>query len=368
MLSMSVETLSISQSGKTKRAFEHVMAGCLAHVPLFAIALVYFASTYVALEIFPGMQMSGLNFAVGAIIFAMVPGALAIAYEVVVENKSLQPMSDLLRGVWRVFTNARSLARGLPVYLSLMLFTHGFNFYKANLVHIQPFSWDQTFDRWDTTLFLGYRPWEVLQPLLGNVPSTLLLSNAYNVWFLLLIVVWFHFAFMTKSSHSRLRFFIAFMLTWSIGGSLLASIFASAGPCYYGLLGLSPDPYATLLTYLQTTNQTVTISALTTQQFLWDLHASGTPVGGISAMPSMHNATVVLFVLAAWRSRKWLRNAAIAYCILIFIGSIHLGWHYAIDGLAAAALAALCWMIADRLASWWCNKPLHQKFEALQLG
>jgi hypothetical protein len=33
------------------------------------------------------------------------------------------------------------------------------------------------------------------------------------------------------------------------------------------------------------------------------------------------------------------------YAALIFVGSIHLGWHYAVDGIVGAAAA---------IAVWWC--------------
>ena len=38
-----------------------------------------------------------------------------------------------------------------------------------------------------------------------------------------------------------------------------------------------------------------------------------------------------------------------AYALVIQIGSVHLGWHYAIDGYVGAALALSIWLVAGAL-------------------
>jgi hypothetical protein len=40
------------------------------------------------------------------------------------------------------------------------------------------------------------------------------------------------------------------------------------------------------------------------------------------------------------------------FAIVIFIGSIHLGWHYAIDGYASALATAAIWIAVGRLLRW----------------
>ena len=67
-------------------------------------------------------------------------------------------------------------------------------------------------------------------------------------------------------------------------------------------------------------------------------------------MPSVHNALAVLFALAAFRLNRTAGWALAAYAGLIWLGSVHLGWHYAVDGLVAAALTAGLWRVAGRIA------------------
>ena len=56
-----------------------------------------------------------------------------------------------------------------------------------------------------------------------------------------------------------------------------------------------------------------------------------------------------LFALAAWRLNRIAGILASIFAGVIFIGSVHLGWHYAVDGYVGFALA---------LAVWWASKPL----------
>ena len=62
---------------------------------------------------------------------------------------------------------------------------------------------------------------------------------------------------------------------------------------------------------------------------------------GISAFPSIHVATSAWIALTF---RNWL---AYAYLAVIFLGSIVLGWHYALDGIAGIFGAVLCYGLAQ---------------------
>ena len=263
-----------------------------------------------------------------------------------------------------VLTSPRQMATGLPMFAALILFIYGFTVFKATIPSFIPFSWDQTMDRWDVALHFGYRPWELLQPVLGHPLITMALNVNYNLWFFVMNMFWVYYAFLSKPSAERTRFFVAFMLIWSLGGTLAAIFSSSAGPCFYGRIGLSPDPYAPLMAYLNHVHDIYPLWALDTQNMLWDYRSAGSVFGGISAMPSMHNATTLLFVLTAWNKGIWLRNVLIAHMMLVFIASVHLGWHYAVDGYGAWLIALPLWWIAGRIAAWWEAKPHVESFRA----
>ena len=87
---------------------------------------------------------------------------------------------------------------------------------------------------------------------------------------------------------------------------------------------------------------------------LWKAYETGDGVvNGISAMPSMHVGTSVLFALLGFASgKRWVGWLLAGFAALIMIGSVHLGWHYAIDGYAGALVAVFGWWAAGKLVRW----------------
>jgi membrane-associated phospholipid phosphatase len=86
------------------------------------------------------------------------------------------------------------------------------------------------------------------------------------------------------------------------------------------------------------------------QDMLWHSYATGHgEITGISAMPSLHVTVAVLLMLLGWRTNRWLGAAMSVFAGLVVIGSIHLAWHYAVDGIAGAGLAVFFWWAAALL-------------------
>jgi hypothetical protein len=118
------------------------------------------------------------------------------------------------------------------------------------------------------------------------------------------------------------------------------------------------------MTYLRETNEIYTLWAVSTQDALWNGYAHGGLLQGISAMPSMHNATTLLIVLACWHLSKFVRFLTVGLAVLIFIGSIHLGWHYAVDAYLAWAITLAIWFATKPLAQWWESRPIARRLAA----
>lgn len=114
-------------------------------------------------------------------------------------------------------------------------------------------------------------------------------------------------------------------------------LFSSVGPCYYGRATGLVDPFQPLMDYLWLTKGSFPVWSLQVQEMLWESYEKG-GIGfgsGISAMPSMHVSMVFLFAFVGWRTGRALGIAFTAFAVFIVIGSVHIGWHYAIDDYAA---------------------------------
>ncbi len=69
-------------------------------------------------------------------------------------------------------------------------------------------------------------------------------------------------------------------------------------------------------------------------------------------MPSMHIAAGFLLFLLTLRLHWALRLVAGAYVVLLLIGSVHLGWHYAIDGYVSIICTYAIWWAVGRALDW----------------
>lgn len=219
---------------------------------------------------------------------------------------------------------------------------------KSLIPIIHPFSWDEAFMQLDRLLFLGVDPYLPLHAVFGGNLTLTFFSGIYNFWLFMMYFVLLGACFMRPDSRLRLQFLIAFILCWSVGGNLIATIFSSAGPVYYDRIGLG-DTFAGLMGLLQAHAETGAITVINTQNFLWDLHTLSQPLHSISAFPSMHVTSSVLMAIFLSRLFKVLGIASWIFALGIMIGSVLLAWHYAVDGLAGGLIAWAGWLVAGWL-------------------
>lgn len=243
------------------------------------------------------------------------------------------------------------LAPALLPLLLIPLFSSAFTSFKNSIPLIQPFAHDRIFMEIDRWLHLGRHPWEWLHPALGFPPVTSAVSYLYNLWLPLMYLILCWQIFSLRDRRLRLQYLISFVLAWALLGSALALALSSAGPCFYGEVVAGADPYAPLMDYLRAAGDGFKNWSLEAQAYLWtNYQASGVAVGGgISAMPSLHVAVATLQALLAWRVSRRLGWLLTAYAAVILVGSVHLGWHYAIDGYLSIALSLAIWWLVGRL-------------------
>jgi PAP2 superfamily len=335
---------------------------------LFAITAFYMLATYLLFRGVPGLQPYDLSLSFFIFMLPILLLSMIILrfINICVHVRPKSPIKALYYDLKDYLFNARRLSLGLPVIVVLFFFIETFAYTKVNFPVLKPFEWDIYFMELDRWMHFGYQPWEILQPVLGYPPVTFLINLNYNTWFIVMWTIFIWQAFAARPSALRLQFFISFLLLWSIGGSVFAMLFSSAGPAFYEGLNLTPNPYKDLMAYLYQVNESFPIWALNTQEMLWASYVNKQGiVAGISAMPSMHNASAILFALLGWKVSRAHGIALTIFAVLIFLGSIHLGWHYAVDGYAAAVLAVVIWWISGKIATWADKRPAATTYRAL---
>jgi hypothetical protein len=191
-----------------------------------------------------------------------------------------------------------------------------------------PFWADDLFAATDRALFINAQGIALaLEPVLPAIGLFYGLWHAAHLGGILWVLHW--------RKGDKARHILSFILTWSIGMAF-AYLFSSMGPLFTGAYDptVAPESVRKAAGFL-----------------LANYQAKGALIGGgISAFPSMHVA------IAAWLAivladRGWL-NVGIAYFFGVFACSVILGWHYAIDGVAGAAIA----VVAERIAKAWLRR------------
>jgi hypothetical protein len=245
------------------------------------------------------------------------------------------------------------IARLVVISLAMALFLNTFGWWKSAIPILHPFSLDQALASLDQSLHFGRHPWQWLHPVLGWPAATRWIDGLYALWLALVpcAILWQGWS---RDVRTQRQFFLAFVLTWIVLGTGLATIWSSAGPCYYERLLGDALPYGDLMRYLDGAPFTHdSLLARRAQEALWAnyLVAGDNPFVRISAMPSIHVATTLLYALAARRSSRVLGLIALGYCLIILLGSIHLGWHYALDGEVSLLLVPPIWWLSGRLTA-----------------
>ena len=233
-----------------------------------------------------------------------------------------------------------------------------FNAFKQMILATAGFHYDPLFARMDRMLFAGKDGWAFLHGLFGSAEVTRWIDFGYHSWFVPLSLGVLLCAFGGLGSFRlRTQYLLSYMLVWILLGSVFAFLAPSAGPCFYTRFVGPSQSFAALMETLHREDallavQGTGVSALGYMNHLASVFGGQTLTvgGGISAMPSVHNGLAVLFALAAFRIDRRLGLLMAGYALMIWVGSVYLGWHYAIDGIAAALCVFLIWGVSGWLA------------------
>ena len=269
--------------------------------------------------------------------------ALVILFVQVAMKRAQSPIRVMVR-VLR--SRRKRYIEGAVFLVALATMMQVYMLLKVAIPQIVPFHADPMLANLDAALF-GQDPWRITHAIFGPtatrfldwfyVTPCLIVTSAMTLW-----------ACFAKDRAFSRRSVLAITMCWFIIGNWAALALSSAGPVYithfYGdarftdlLAVLPPD-----------------LTATQTQAYLLENFGAPGFGKGISAMPSMHNA---LYLLLIWMMHDrfgngWQLWLAIAFEATVFVASVHLGWHYALDAVVAAMLVAPIWYVAGRVESW----------------
>ena len=188
----------------------------------------------------------------------------------------------------------------------------------------------------DRALF-GTDPWLVAHAALSQAGA--LIDRTYVTWAPIKFVVLLCLL-AAPESHLKVRALVSYFLLASIG-SLSQFLLPSGGPVFFEAMGhgsrFAQLPVAPWV-------------AEASQYLLADYERAGGRIGsGISAMPSIHVAAALWVALVIHSYYRRFAPIAVAWFGLILVGSVFLGWHYAVDGIAASAMTLIAWHSAPVL-------------------
>lgn len=296
--------------------------------------------------------------------YAVVPAVLAILAVPVrlFLHRQRAPSNMAVAAAWRwAWRTARRrelagdrLVAAVLIVALLPVFGIVFTAWKATIPLVQPFQWDVALAAADRALHGGMDAWRMLGPIYEHPGLVRAIDTAYVLWFVPTMIVpplvaWAPFSVL------RERFLLTFLLSWLVLGIGVAMMFSSAGPCYFHWatgIPLAEDPFHPLLQHLWGNLDPAPLRAVKIQAVLVGAQSDPSQVGrGISAFPSLHVGVTVLYALAGWHISRVLGLLATLFALTTLLGSVVLGWHYAVDGYAGAIGVALIWWLSGKLVS-----------------
>jgi hypothetical protein len=229
----------------------------------------------------------------------------------------------------------------LAVALGFCVAISAFTTFKLSIPEIVPFYADGYFEWLDRAIH-GGAPWTYTHAVIPDWAEYPLAYVYSGIWYILWFGIIGFMAFWRDDR--RVRYLWAHGLMLVILGTAMAIATASYGPIFFDSFGGGPA-YDALLRKLDTSVVGSAEREIAAYLLSGYGDANNTLGTGISAMPSMHVAVAALNACFLWSINRWLGFAGWVLTFLILIGSVHFGWHYAIDGYVALVVVAAIWWV-----------------------
>lgn len=230
------------------------------------------------------------------------------------------------------------------IVVTMALLGVAYSWPKVMVQVLNPRLWDLQLAALDRALFFGLDPNEFLLTVFEGSPIfvSFLLDRYYALFVFTQSIgaAWF---LCDPRARLRAAFGAGFISLWMVGTWCYVAI-PALGPAYL-FEDLPPRLWEVFPTAAKV--QATLFANYTAVKGL----ASGgealiVPHLGIAAMPSLHVAVHLFLYLWAVHTGSCLRPVFLAMTLLTFVGSVATGWHYAVDGLAGAIVAAVAFFLA----------------------
>ena len=223
-----------------------------------------------------------------------------------------------------------------------------FSALKAAIPLVVPFYLDPALGGFERAIF-GTDPWRISHAMLGW--ATPFIDRFYLSWLPVMLVA-FNLVLLSKPSSLKTRSLIAYVVMWPAVGTIGSYLLSSAGPIFQDALF---GGQSGLIAALEREGAAGNLQAY---HYLWNAYANRHNAlgGGISAMPSMHIAMACWLALTLRGMAPRMQWLGWIYMAVIWVGSVHLGWHYVSDGVVGIGGALLVWRLAGtevwRQSNW----------------
>lgn len=277
--------------------------------------------------------------------------AIALSCYLVLQTLRTRSLSASFSYLWSEIFTWKNAAVAVPAAVAMSMVMNSYSDFKSNIAVFHPYQLDVVFQEVDRLLHFGVQPWVLIERVIGYGSATAILDKIYYLWFFAVFVPTAVLIGMPDRFGIRHQFLLSYVFVWGILGIVCATALSSVGPIYYDRVYGGPSPFTDLVQKLEQADSAWGLTTMQVREVLWGAYVNdaATVVSGISAMPSIHNAMCVLLFLAARHVNRWLAAAAAVFGLTIFVGSIHLGWHYAIDAYVSAIGVVLLWKLAGYL-------------------
>ena len=237
--------------------------------------------------------------------------------------------------------------------LALIITASSFTTYKALVVGSAGYGYDAMFIAWDRMIFGGVDGWVLTHSIFDTATATMWLDFLYHPTFFPMLVLFFTSATFVGRKELRQTYMSSYLIGFVVIGMISANLLHSAGPVFDGVFYGDGSTFAPLMDRLQTqlSEGGGPVYADPIRQYLLRLKVAEVAQmgGGISAMPSLHMVFAFLWVFAGWHVSRILGVILALYAGIIWAASIHLGWHYFVDGLVSLVMIGIIWRVTGHI-------------------